>query len=148
MRMGDVIALMREGRIVQMGSAPELYRAPKNIFAARTFSDLNELPARVQGGKAETPLGTFAVEGFDDGTAVIVCIRQGGIRLLGAGQGTPGRILDTRFLGDVGLLEIAVSGVEAPVLARARESDMPRKGDEVGLSVDQAAVLMFADDDG
>ncbi|MDJ0513302.1 MAG: ABC transporter ATP-binding protein, partial [Methyloceanibacter sp.] len=38
MRMGDVIALMREGRIVQMGSAPELYRAPKNIFAARTFS--------------------------------------------------------------------------------------------------------------
>ncbi|MEM9592452.1 MAG: ABC transporter ATP-binding protein, partial [Pseudomonadota bacterium] len=115
MRMGDIIALMREGRIAQMGPAPELYRAPRDIFAARTFSDLNELPARVQGGKAETPLGTFAVPNFDDGIAVIVCIRQGGIRFLKAGEGTSGRVLDTRFLGDVGLLEIAVSGIEQPV---------------------------------
>ena len=48
MRMGDRVALMRAGRIVQTGDALDLYRAPKDILAARTFSDLNELPARVE----------------------------------------------------------------------------------------------------
>ena len=143
MRMGDVIALMRDGRVVQTGPAPELYRTPKDLFAARTFSDLNELPARVQGGRAETALGTFAASDFVDGTEVIVCVRQGGIRLLKPGEGTLGRVLDTRFLGDVGLLEIAVEGHEGPILARAREADMPVRGDELGVGVDEGSVLVF-----
>ncbi|WP_108680761.1 ABC transporter ATP-binding protein [Methyloceanibacter sp. wino2] len=147
MRMGDVIALMRDGHVVQMGPPLDLYRAPKDIFAARTFSDLNELPSRVQGERAETPLGTFAAPGFDDGTSVIVCVRQGGIRLLEPGQGTPGRVLDSRFLGDVGLLEIAVDGVAAPVLVRVREADMPARGTEIGVGVDESAVLIFASQD-
>ena len=143
MRMGDEIALMRDGRVVQTGPAPELYRTPKDLFAARTFSDLNELPARVQGGRAETALGTFAVSDFVDGTEVIVCVRQGGIRLLKPGEAILGRVLDTRFLGDVGLLEIAVEGHEGPILARAREADMPVRGDELGVGVDEGSVLVF-----
>jgi iron(III) transport system ATP-binding protein len=148
MRMGDVVALMREGGIVQMGPALDLYRAPKDIFAARTFSDLNELPARVQGGRVETPLGTFSATGFEDGTGVIVCVRQGGIRLLEQGQGTPGRVLESRFLGDVGLLELAVDGVDGPILVRVREADMPACGTDLGVGVDESAVLIFAAQDG
>ena len=41
MRMGDRVALMRAGAIVQTGAARDLYRASKDILAARTFSDLN-----------------------------------------------------------------------------------------------------------
>jgi iron(III) transport system ATP-binding protein len=148
MRMGDAVALMREGVIVQMGPALDLYRAPKDIFAARTFSDLNELPARVHGGRVETPLGTFAAEGFEDGTGVIACVRQGGIRLLEPGQGTPGRVLESRFLGDVGLLELAVDGVDGPILVRVREADMPACGTDLGVGVDESAVLLFAAPDG
>jgi iron(III) transport system ATP-binding protein len=148
MRMGDAVALMREGVIVQKGPALDLYRAPKDIFAARTFSDLNELPARVHGGRVETPLGTFAAEGFEDGTGVIACVRQGGIRLLEQGQGTPGRVLESRFLGDVGLLELAVDGVDGPILVRVREADMPACGTDLGVGVDESAVLIFAAQDG
>lgn len=147
MRMGDVIVLMREGRVVQAGAATELYRAPKSIFAARTFSDLNELDTQVQGGQAETPLGVFPAPGFNDGTAVTVCVRQSGMRLLEPGQGVPGRAVDTRFLGDVGLVEIALEGLETPVLARVREADMPVRGAELGIGVDESAVLIFKSDD-
>ena len=42
MRMGDRVALMREGRIAQIGTALDLYRNPKDILTARAFSDLNE----------------------------------------------------------------------------------------------------------
>ena len=122
---------------------PELYRAPANIFAARTFSDLNELQAQVQGGRAETPLGTFLAKDLGEGSNVIVCVRQGGVRLMRPGTGTPGRVLDTRFLGDVGLVEVAVQGLGAPIFARIREADVLAKGTEVGVSVDKSAVLIF-----
>ncbi len=148
MRMGDSVALMRKGRVVQTGTAPELYRAPKDIFAARTFSDLNEVRARIERGAASTPLGTFAAQGLADGTEAIVCVRQGGVRLMKPGEGTPGRILDTRFLGDVGLVEVAVQGLDAPILARVRESDVPPQGTEVGVTVDAGAVLIFEASDG
>jgi iron(III) transport system ATP-binding protein len=148
MRMGDRVALMRKGRIVQIGPALDLYRAPQDIVAARTFSDLNEIAARVEQGEAATPLGRFPVQSLAEGSGAIVCIRQRGVRLLEAGQGVPARVLDARFLGDVGLVELAVQGLDAPILARLRESDVPAEGAEVGVAVDAGAVLIFPADNG
>ena len=148
MRMGDRVALMRAGRIVQTGDALDLYRAPKDILAARTFSDLNELPARVEQGSAATPLGRFLANGLPDGADAIVCVRQRGVRLLGAGQGVPARVLDARFLGDIALVELAVQGLDAPILARVREADVPPQGAEIGVSIDASAVLVFEAENG
>lgn len=144
MRMGDRVALMRAGQIVQTGKALELYRAPKDILAARTFSDLNELAARVEGGSAATPLGRFAANGVPDGAEAIVCVRQRGVRLLAPDQGVPGRVLDARFLGDIALVEVAVQGLDAPLFARVKESDVPPQGAEIGVAIDTGAVLVFA----
>ena len=148
MRMGDRVALLRAGRVVQTGKALDLYRAPKDILAARTFSDLNELPARVEQGNAATPLGRFFANGLPDGADAIVCVRQRGVRLLDAGQGVPARVLDARFLGDIALVELAVQGLDAPILARVRESDVPPQGAEVGVSIDTGAVLVFEAENG
>jgi iron(III) transport system ATP-binding protein len=148
MRMGDRVALMRRGRIIQTGNALDLYRAPKDILAARTFSDLNELAARVDHGEATTPLGRFAANGLADGADAIVCVRQRGVRLLAPGQGVPGRVLDARFLGDVALVEVAVQGLDQPILARVKESDVPPQGSEVGVGIDAGAVLVFEADNG
>ena len=143
MRMGDRVVLMRHGHIVQAGSALDLYRTPKDILAARTFSDLNEVPARIEKGSAETVLGSFPANGMSDRKDAIVCVRQRGVRLLGAGEGIPARVLDLRFLGDVALVEMAVQGLDAPLLARVREGDAPPVGSEIGVSVDAGAVLVF-----
>ena len=48
-----------------------------------------------------------------------------------------------RFLGEVDLLEIVVSGLEAPVLARVRDAGERAAGEDVGLEVDPAEVLVF-----
>ncbi|HXG79369.1 MAG TPA: ABC transporter ATP-binding protein [Methyloceanibacter sp.] len=148
MRMGDRVALMRKGRIVQTGKALDLYRTPKDIFAARTFSDLNELSARVEAGAVTTPLGRFPANGLADGTNAIVCVRQRGVKLLPAGEGVAGRVLDVRLLGDIALAEIAVEGLDAPLLARMRESDVPPQGTEIGVGVDPRAILVFEADNG
>jgi iron(III) transport system ATP-binding protein len=143
MRMGDRVALMRQGQIAQIGSALDLYRNPKDILTARAFSDLNEVPAIIKKGNAVTALGSFQAAGFTEGTAAIVCVRQRGVRLLPAGEGIPGRVLHQRFLGDNALVELAVQGLDAPILARIRESDAPPPGTEIGVSVDAGAVLVF-----
>src|SRR5262245_725566 len=52
-------------------------------------------------------------------------------------------VLDARFLGDVALVELAVQGLDARILARVRESDAPPRGAEIGVSIDTGAVLVF-----
>ena len=116
MRMGDRVALMRAGAIVQTGAARDLYRASKDILAARTFSDLNELPARVEQRNATTPLGRFFANGLPDGADAIVCVRQRGGS---AARRRAGRACKMRASSAMGL--------NAPILARVRASDACRK---------------------
>ena len=58
MRMADRIALLRDGQLVQVGSADDLYRRPQDLFTAAFFSEINEFDSVVEGGCAETPLGS------------------------------------------------------------------------------------------
>ena len=43
MRLGDRIAVMRNGRIIQLGQAEDLYDHPADLFVARMFSEINEV---------------------------------------------------------------------------------------------------------
>ena len=143
MRMGDNVVLLRKGRMVQSGSALDLYRAPKDILAARTFSDLNEVPARVESGMAKTVLGDFPAQGVAEGREAIACVRHSGVRLRPAGEGIPARVIDQRFLGDVAMVEVAVQGLEEPLFVRVRETDAPPVGSEIGVRVEAGGVLVF-----
>src|SRR5688500_1332851 len=43
MRIADRIVLMRAGKVVQEGTAEEVYHRPADLFAARFFCDFNEV---------------------------------------------------------------------------------------------------------
>ncbi|MGD9869130.1 MAG: ABC transporter ATP-binding protein [Hyphomicrobiales bacterium] len=143
MQMGNRIALMRAGRLVQEGTAEELYYNPADIGAARMFAEINEIPATVSAGKAETPLGAAPAPGMGEGEAAIQCVRQRDVRVVPAGQGRTGRVLAARFLGETALLEIAVEGLDKTLLARVRESETLPRGTEVGVAVDTQSLLVF-----
>ena len=145
MRLGDRIAVMRAGRVIQVGRAEDLYRHPKDLFVARLFSEINEIAWPVTGGALVTPLGTFPIPA-DAGAARngVLCIRQRGVRLLPEGQGHPARALHVKFLGDAALVEMAVQGFDQPVKAMVSESDVPSRGADLGIEVDRARVLVFA----
>jgi iron(III) transport system ATP-binding protein len=142
-RLGDRIAVMRAGRLLQAGKAEELYRNPTDLFVARLFSEINEIPYTVESGALRTPIGAFAVPGLNEGEEAILCIRRRAIRIGGAGAGLPARLLRSRFLGDLALLEVAVHGFERPLLTVVREGEQPRQGQEVSISVDAESVLVF-----
>ena len=142
-RLADRIAVMRAGRLMQEGKAEELYRDPVDLFVARLFSEINEIPYTVEDGALRTPIGAFAVPGLSEGDQAILCIRRRAIRLGPAGAGLPARLLRSRFLGDLALLEVAVHGFERPLLTLVREGEQPPQGEEVSASVDAESVLVF-----
>ncbi|WP_428641443.1 ABC transporter ATP-binding protein [Roseibium sp.] len=144
MRMGDKIALMRRGRLVQHGTAADLYKAPVDLFAARFFSELNQIEGVVTSAGVETPLGILPGEGLSGGEKVDVCVRPQGVLLHKDGLcGVSGRIRSKRFVGEVDLLSIAVDGLDHPLQARVRAGSPWEKGMDVAVSTDPKDVLVF-----
>jgi iron(III) transport system ATP-binding protein len=143
MRLGDRIAVMNAGRIVQQGRAEDLYHRPVALFVARLFSEINEVRARVRSGAVLSPAGMIPAPGFADGEDVILCIRERGIKLSAAGEGLAGRVLDVKFLGDASLLELGLSGFDAPLRVRVAEGHGLSKGSEISAIIDAASILVF-----
>ena len=148
MRLSDRIAVMRAGRLVQVGKAAELYRDPADLFVARLFSEINEVPWTVEGGALRTPVGVFWVPELAEGDRAVLCLRQRAIRLAPAGAGIEARVLHVKFLGDAALVEVGVQGFDAPLKALVRESEVPPQGQEVAITLEPERLLVFPVEEG
>jgi iron(III) transport system ATP-binding protein len=154
MRLSDRIAVMSGGRLVQVGTAEDLYAHPAGLFVARMFSEINEVPFKVADGTIDTPLGRIEAPGIGDGDTAILCLRERSLRLspydgrrLPAPQASNGRVLagrvmHRRFLGDVCLVELAVQGFEGRLRSRTPEDGLTR-GDNVAIEIDPGRALLF-----
>ena len=61
MTLGDRVAVMRSGRLQQVGTPAELYNRPINIFVAGFIGSpaMNFMPGELRDGVAETPVGVI-----------------------------------------------------------------------------------------
>jgi iron(III) transport system ATP-binding protein len=153
MRLADRIVLLRKGRIVQAGPAAELYNHPADLYAARFFCDFNEVPAMTGDGLVDTPFGDFPTPGIEAGAMVSVCIRPQSIitgqpdliqrRLPDGARWAAGRVISRRFLGEVDMVELAVAGLERPLMQRLRGGTAPAPGSDVAVTVEAQEVLVF-----
>ena len=146
MRLGDRIALLNKGQIVQIGTAQEIYHAPRNLFVARFFAEMNIFDAVVNDGKVSIPLGEFPASNWRNGSAVKVAARTTGISVSAAqaGQsGLLGRITARRFLGDSEQLSLAVDGAEFAVNARVRADELPHDAKDVVIKVRDSDIMLF-----
>jgi iron(III) transport system ATP-binding protein len=145
MLLGDRIALLREGRLVQVDAAQKVYAAPADLVAARFLSPLSEISGRVAGERVETPFGPVPAPGLADGTKVTIGLRPvGAVRIATSGAGVPGRILGKRTALGVDICEISVEGLDKPLLLRRASSADLVPGRDVVVSLNVADVLVFA----
>jgi iron(III) transport system ATP-binding protein len=122
MRVGDAVAVMEQGRIVQTGTPTEIYRAPKTRQTAALFG-ANLFHARVVNGSANSPFGQAGANFMVDGEWAEIVFRPSSVRV--AAEGVPARVLAVRPQG--GQLEVEAviepvslpEGVEAPMSVRA-----------------------------
>jgi iron(III) transport system ATP-binding protein len=123
MRVGDVVAVMEAGRIVQTGSPTEIYRAPKTPGAAALFGGANLFHARVINGSANSPFGQAGANFMAEGEWAEIVYRPSSVRV--AEEGVLARVLAVRPQGGQLEVEAAIepsslpSGVEAPMSVRA-----------------------------
>ena len=117
MVLGDRMAVMDHGQIIQQGSPWDLYKRPNNIFVAQFLGDMNLLEGSLESsddafGRVRTESGVIKVIPFGN-------VKQGpvhvGIRLediafvSGPGENVmTGRVVDRHFLGEAFLYHIQV----------------------------------------
>jgi putative spermidine/putrescine transport system ATP-binding protein len=114
--MADRVALMRQGRIEQIGTPRELYDRPVSRAVASFVGHANLWPARVTGpDMVETSFGPLrtAPHGRALGGEVTVLVRPERVSAGGASDGVngfTGRLVRDRFLGALRRFDLAVSG--------------------------------------
>ena len=144
MVLGDRVALLRQGRIAQIGTAAEIYRQPVDLSAARFFSPLSEIECVVTNGQVETPLGKVPAPGIAEASRVTVAIRPaGGARLRLAGPGTPGRITSKRDAIGEDICEVKVTGLDSPLGVRQPANSALAVGQDVFVTLNPEHVLVF-----
>ena len=154
LRMGDQIALLRDGGLEQAGSGRDLYYNPKSLFSAGFFSELNIFTGKVEAGKVNTPLGMIRAEGFSAGELIVAAIRVGAVDVARADSrnadegGVHGRVLSAKFSGDHLHLQVGISAYDTPVNARVSAGSLSAQqldgGDDVLLTPKKHGTFVFS----
>ncbi|MDQ3938756.1 MAG: ABC transporter ATP-binding protein [Chloroflexota bacterium] len=155
--MGDRIAIMRAGRLVQVGDPLQVYDAPADRFVGGFIGNppMNFLGARLErgdGGLAAVVAGSGRIVLRDPprelaeraGGEVIVGIRAENIEVQRSGAGDrtnsalPARCLVVEPLGSHNLLTIALG--EAQIKATTRPEEAIRPDEDVQLVIDARRI--------
>lgn len=145
LRVGDHIALIRDGALVQAGTARELYFNPVDLFAAGFFSEINVLPAVIAHGVASTVFGSRHTK-LENGTRAVAAVRHSDLSVFPYIEDErlmPGRVVERRFLGTSELLDINVEGVDKPLQARIKTGDVNRDAELVSVGIDPELMMIF-----
>jgi len=133
MSMADRIAVMNDGRIEQIGTPEEVYRAPSSRFVADFIGDSNFFAATVESGVAVLGDGSRVPAAAGEGPATLM-VRPESIRL-DPGGALRGRVVQTSFLGKHVRIAVETGAAEAPVIVALHDpSALPAVGDGVGLA--------------
>ena len=145
MRMGDRLAVMSEGRIVQCGTPLELYRHPGNAFVAGFLGEVERFEGRVEQGRVATPLGSVPAPGLAEGSAAVALIRPEGVLVDGVfAPGLPrARVIDARPLGRSTLIRLAVDALATPLHSRMPGDFLPEPGASVSIRLDWRQAHVF-----
>ncbi|MDR7482012.1 MAG: ABC transporter ATP-binding protein [Armatimonadota bacterium] len=100
--ISDVVVVMNQGRVEQIGTPAELYRRPASHFVADFIGEANLLPAVVEEGAVRVGSYRFAYrqDGVAPGPATLM-VRPEAIRVRPDGDGLPGRVRSAFFMGMV-----------------------------------------------
>ena len=154
--LGDRIAVMRAGRLVQIGTPQDIWRRPADTFVARALGqpEINVVEGVVDDGSIRLGDGSFGVPiptgvRCDRGDRVRVGLRPCDIQVADPQNGDSairGRVVLAERLGRNVELTVDVGGVQLIVLASGRGG--VEEGAHTALTISSSDVHVFADGEG
>jgi iron(III) transport system ATP-binding protein len=159
MVISDRAAVIRNGRVEQIGAPHELFERPRTRFVAEFIGKTNLIDAVADGAGsvARGPLRLrVAANGLTPGAPVVVSIRphvialgpRAGAQAPAAGTNAlAGTVLRASYLGDTVDYQIALEGSDVVLRVTGPTPARARAGDPVSVTVAaEACVLLPADD--
>ena len=139
--LGDRVAVMRRGRLEQVGTPDELYAAPESLFVGAFIGRSSTVPVaviergdhgakvRIEGVEWELDL---AADGVPAAGPAVLLVRPEALRLGALGPGAlTATVTGRRFIGPTALFTVRTeSGAAIEVVAPPRDA---RAGQEVGV---------------
>jgi ABC-type Fe3+/spermidine/putrescine transport system ATPase subunit len=160
MSLSDIVVVMRNGHIEQIGSPQEIYNQPKSPFVAHFMGYINRLPATILGKehgywRIETANGTQLLgastneeTSWQPGQKVVALIRPD--ETIADPQSDANRLT-----GHVQLVEYVGRAYESLVLLTgqggtrllAHSGRRQNSGDQIEISIDPDRLLLFSADE-
>jgi iron(III) transport system ATP-binding protein len=139
--LADTVAVMRAGRVEQVGSPQEVYERPGSRWVAEFLGDVDVLPGTAADGVVQCPLGRFPAGSEIDG-AVEIVIRPESVGVgYRHGKGADAVVRQRTFYGHDQLLHLEL---EDGVCVRSRRLGFPawHPGDRVSVWLDGPASVL------
>jgi iron(III) transport system ATP-binding protein len=144
--LADHVAVMRDGRIEQVGTPEEVYGRPASRWVAEFLGEADVLPGTVNDGWVECELARVPAEGVDAGEAEVLVRPESVALSIGPGAGgrkqVEGVVVEREFFGHDQLVH-----VELPSGRRLRSRSLSypvwHPGDRVRVQLD-GPVNVFA----
>jgi iron(III) transport system ATP-binding protein len=137
--LGDQVAVMRDGRVMQQGTPAGIYRNPVSPWVASFVGEANLLSGTASGGGVVTSLGLLPSSAPLAGNVQVV-VRPEHIQLR---EGDAGEIVDVSFYGHDSSYCVAMGGAEYTV--RAVAAPNYGVGDRVDLVYEGPPVAVFGE---
>jgi iron(III) transport system ATP-binding protein len=129
--LADEVAVMLEGRVVQMAPPQTLYHQPASAEVAAFVGEANFLPGQADGDSVVSSLGTLPLRQPAHG-AVTLLVRPEALRIAVGGAGAS--VVWREFYGHDQRVGLRTDG-GLMLVARTDASDVVTEGQTVGLSV-------------
>jgi iron(III) transport system ATP-binding protein len=150
MFLADRIALMRAGKMVQLGSPVDLYNRPADGFAASFFGEVNRIDGIVRQGAVDTPVGRIPTD-LPEGAPARVMIRPEALHLAplngsaSATVPTIARVMASRLLGRTSLVHLSIPNGQGCCHLHSRMPGqfLPPEESHVAITLDTRQAFVF-----
>ncbi|HXZ01541.1 MAG TPA: ABC transporter ATP-binding protein [Stellaceae bacterium] len=139
MALGDRIVVMSQGRVAQIGTPREIYRAPADRFVADFIGVMNRLAGEVRDGAFVCAAGRLPWNGKAPVREVLFRPEDAAIVAAAEAQLT-GSVAAAIFLGDRTRLSVDGFGAE-PIIVETSGRHVFAPGDTVHLRIAEGALL-------
>ena len=150
LQIADQIILMHQGKIIQSGTPKQLYFQPKTLFAARYFSDLNEIKAQIQDQQLHTIFGNIDIPKHLTSNNEIRCYfrpHQLRVNRIKTENSLAAKIISSNFLGYSQLLKLKIETEDKVLSAYVEYSQHYDQADTVYLSLDLSQCFFYESND-
>lgn len=135
------VAIMRDGRVVQLGAPTDVWRAPADAWTAAFLGFGPVVTAAARAGRVTTPWGEIDVRSDAGSGPVDLVVRPDAARLDPEGP-IAARVVGTSFTGThVELSAVAETGPALTVVVAPH--DAPALGDRIRVALDPDALLVY-----